>query len=101
MVEKFNTNPEIKPTFLEDTLVVLKKDYTEVNGPHFTENQLCTILKCGVSKYRSHFFKGRRVSTDLVDNSEYCSVEIDVPREDGYTANGCVKAEDLQIYNYD
>ena len=101
MVEKFNTNPEINPTFLEDTLVVLKKDSTEVHGPHFTENQLCTILKCGASKYISHYFNGRRVSTDLVDNSEYCSVEIAVPWEDGSTANGCVKAEDLQIYNYD
>ena len=100
MVETFNTNPEINPTFLEDTLVVLKKDYTEAHDTPFTENELCTILKCGLSKYINHIFQGR-VSTDLVDNTEYCSVEIDVRWEEGYTADGCVKAEDLQIYNYD
>ena len=80
---------------------MLKKKNCETHyGSNYTENELCTILKCGLSKYRHHLFKGTTISIELANNTEYCSVEL-AWSQSGEPDHEYVKAEYLQIYNND
>lgn len=48
------TNPQIKPTFLEDTVIVLTKDYTKLDplcNRHFKKGVVGYVIACGHSIY--------------------------------------------------
>lgn len=102
-VSIFLGNDNINSTFLEDTFVIVTKDYSEINPYHmrcFTKGAVGHVLCCGISKYsydsETQFF------TKLVENTEWCYVELSGVDLD--EAKGYVKVEDLDMIsdeNYD
>jgi len=49
-VKMYITNPDLNPTFLEDTPVVLNKDYTQLYSKYFKKNAIATVNICGLNK---------------------------------------------------
>ena len=93
-VKMYITNPDLNPTFLEDTPVVLNKDYTQLDivcSKYFKKNAIASVNICGLSQYG--FDPGKRDSTTLVDNGEWCHIELS--GVDFMNAEGWVRAKDL------
>ena len=93
----FLKNPEIIPTFLEDTGIVLLRDYTQLDpfcSKYLINGVFGTVLECGLSVY------GYDPKTDdyskLVDKSEWCFIEFITPIADFDNSEGFVKAKDLR-----
>lgn len=65
------TNPSINSTFLEDTTVLVNKDYTRLD-PHWnkylTKNAVGGIIECGLSKYE--YDPETKKYTKLVDGEK-------------------------------
>ena len=48
------TNPKINPSFLKNTTVLLKKDYTKIDpfcSKYLKKGTTCIIIKSGLSQY--------------------------------------------------
>lgn len=64
----FLINRQLKPTFLEDTVTILQKDYTEDGAycsKYLRKNAVCTIIACPISEYHitiriSYYHKRKR-----------------------------------------
>ena len=92
----FMTNPEINPTFLENTALVLDKDYTQTDpfcSRYLIKNVLGLVSKCGLSKYA--YDSETQEFTKLVDGADWCFIEILTPVADFDSSECFVKAEDL------
>jgi len=85
------TNPDLNPTFLKDTPVVLNKDYTQLYSKYFKKYAIATVNICGLSQYG--FDPEKRDYTTLVDNGEWCHIELS--GVDFMDAEGSVRATDL------
>lgn len=95
----FLTNSQIKPTFLEDTVIVLTKDYTTLDpvcicNRYFKKGVAGTVIACGHSIY-SYSEETQRFSI-LVDGNEWCLIEVQKPIPDFDYSEGWVKAKDLR-----
>lgn len=96
----FMTNPSIVSRFPEETPVVLEKDYTEIDpfcSPYLTKNAVGMTIQCSLSKYTRDPETGEY--TLLVDNDEWCLIEIITPVADFDNSEGWVKAKDLFDYS--
>lgn len=99
----FLTNPEIKPSFLEDTIVVLTRDYIKVDplANKYLEKRrkkkdaVGRVIACGQSRYG--FSDETEGFSGLVDNSEWSLVEVGATVPDFNHLEGWVKAEDLRL----
>lgn len=92
----FMTNPLISPTFLEDTPIVLNKDYTQLDpfcSRYLTKNVVGTVIKCGLSEYA--YDSEADEYSKLVDGKDWCFIEIVTPVADFENSQCWVKAEDL------
>jgi len=95
-VTGFMTNPEINPTFLEYTPVILEKDYTQLDpfcSKYLKKNAIGETIKCGLSIYA--FDPQTNRCTKLVDEEEWCFIEIATPVADFEESQCWVKAKDL------
>lgn len=90
----FRENPKIKPTFLENAVVTLTKDYTAEDpfcNRELIDGAVGTVIASGLSVY------GYDPKTDdyskLIDGSEWCFIELvsEIDLSDGY-----VRAKDLR-----
>jgi len=92
------TNPQIKPTFEENSVVILTKDYSELD-PRFNpslKKDTCVVVEiCGLSFY------GYNEKTNdfdiLVNDEEWCQVDVGPTEYNLEDSDECVKAEDLRI----
>ena len=92
----FVPNPQIKPSFPEDELVLLKKDYTnsQSNCSRFLEEgALCLIVECGLSE---EIYDQKTMQWySFKDTDEWCAIYMPADEEED---GGFVKAKDLRIY---
>lgn len=91
----FLKNPQINPTFLEDTPIMLIQDYTQMDcSEHFINGAVGNVLDCGLSVY------GYDPKTDdltkLVDGSEWCFIELETSIPDFDNSEGFVRVKDLR-----
>lgn len=92
----FFDNPQIKPVFLEDTSVILTKDYTDLDPfchNSFTKGSVGSIQRCGLSIYG--YSSETSDYTNLLDNNEWCLIELTGPHFE--ESEGCVMAKDLRL----
>lgn len=92
----FLENPQIKPAFLEDTSVILTKDYTDSDPPSrnsFTKGSVGSIQKGDLSIYG--YNSETRDYTILLDSNEWCLIELTGLRFE--ESEGCVMAKDLRL----
>lgn len=90
------TNPELNPTFLEDTPVVLDKDYTQSDpfcSRYLTKNAVGTVVQCGLSEYA--YNSEEDGYNKLIDETDWCFIEVATPRAYFENSQCWVKAEDL------
>ena len=94
----FLTNPQINPTFAENSIVILTKDYSELDSgfnPSLKKDTPGVIILCGLSLY------GYNEQTNdfdlLVDGDEWCQVDVGPTIHNLYDSNDWVKGEDLRI----
>lgn len=97
----FRTDPQKKPAFEEDTVVVLTEDYTKLYRPencskYLTKNAVCHIEECALFCYA--FDEITKDFTKKVSESEieWCRVTIATPIADPLEENDYVKAVDLE-----
>ena len=93
----FRTNPQLKPTFLEDTVIILTKDYKALDPlcNRYLEKGVPGVVKvCGLSIYA--FSEDTKDFSKLVDGDEWCEIEVQSLEPDLDYSEGCVKAEDLR-----
>ena len=89
----FFENPRIKSAFLEDTLVILTRDYSKLDPPSlefFTKGAVANIRHCGLSTYG--YNQERNDYTYLGNENEWCYIEVEACEEYG----GHVMAKDLR-----
>lgn len=90
------TNPSINPTFTEDTFVILDEDYTQLDpvcSRYLTKNAIGRIVQCGYSQYTYDPETGDY--TNLVNEDEWCWLELATPVADFENSEGFVKAKNL------
>ena len=98
-------NPKIKPSFSEDTVVSLTKDYTEISAcysKYLKKGVYCIIIECGLSKYPGKVDEQTNswitpIDTDT-DGVEWCTVRIITQEVDPDNEEDFVRAKDLQPY---
>ncbi len=93
----FLTNSQLKPTFPEDTVIILTKDYTTLDplcNRYLEKGVAGTVNACGHSIYS--FSEQTQRFSILVDDSEWCLIEVVPPIPDFDYSEGWVKAEDLR-----
>lgn len=95
-ITAFMNNPELNPTFMEGTPVILDKDYTQLDpfcSRYLTKNAIGEIIQCRLSKYA--YEPKTDDYTKLVDGCEWCFIELATPIA-GFDNSQCwVKAKDL------
>ena len=96
----FLTNYQIKPTFLEDTVVILTKDYSTLD-PVYNEDLkkgiAGVITACGLSIYA--FNEDTQSFSTLIDGNEWCGIELPFSTPDFNFTEGCVMAKDLREFS--
>lgn len=95
----FDTNPQLKPTFLKDTVVTLTKDYTELDpvlNEYLEKGTPGRVVECGLSMYG--FNKETQEFSILIDNEEWCALELPPTEMDHDNTDGWVKAKDLKEF---
>ena len=93
----FLTNSQIKPTFLEDTVIVLTKDYTTLDpvcNRYLEKDVSGTVIACGHSIYA--FNEDTQRFSTLIDDDEWCLIEVQPSIPDFDYTEGWVKAKDLR-----
>ena len=96
-ITRVESNPQITPSFLEDTVVSLKKDYTDVCNENFKKKACGAVIGCGFCKYQYPFTDGEIVSHKLVDEEEWCYLELLLSTADPLNDRGSVRGKDLEI----
>lgn len=96
-ITRLESNPQINPSFLEDTVVSLKKDYTDVFNENFKKEACGAVIGCGFCKYQYHFTDGKIVSHKLVDEEEWYYLELLLSIVDPLNDRGSVRGKDLEI----
>ncbi len=93
----FLDNPQIKPTFLKDTSVILTKAYTDLDPfshDSFTEGSVGSIQRSGLFIYA--YDRETSKFSILVDSNEWCLIELTGPHFE--ESEGCVMAKDLRLF---
>ena len=92
-------NPEIQPTFSEDTVVYLTKDYAEMDpccSKSLKKGVYCIIKECGMSKYLNVIDYQTGYWSTANDGIEWCVIEIVATGLEPQDEEEVVKAEDLE-----
>ncbi len=95
----FVTNPSIVSRFPEATIILVNKDYPEIttySSPYLAKNVIGVTVKCGLS--RCTYDPKTYDDTILLDDDEWCLIEIMTPVADFENSECCVKAKDLLDY---
>lgn len=92
-------NPNItKPAFKKNAIVILTVDYTESEcNNNLIENAICTVNKCGCSKYPIIVEAGNTTLSKITDGEEWCFISVETDDFDLYEDQGCVRAKDLKL----
>ena len=93
----FLTNSQLKPTFSEDTVIILTKDYTRfdpVCNRYLEKGVPGTVMMCGLSIYA--FNEDTESFSTLIDDNEWCLIEVEPSIPDFDYKEGYVKAKDLR-----
>jgi len=98
-------NPNILPTYSEDTVAFLEQDYTRLNvNKYFTKGKgykkyaVCSRIVCGLSEYPQSPITGEIIGE--TDGLEWCFVSVATERADPCHDEDCVKAKDLKEYTF-
>lgn len=99
----FLIDPEKKPAFETNTVVILTKDYLELYGEnacskYLTKNAVCAIDQCAVFNYA--FEDATQDFTRKTSEIEYCALTISTPRADFLEEEDYVKAMDLKEMDF-
>lgn len=95
------TNPKIKPSFSEGTVVFLTKNYTESDpfcSEYLKKGVYCTIIECGLSKYPNEIDEQTGYWSTVTSDIEWCTVRIITQEVDPDNEEDFVRAKDLQPY---
>lgn len=93
----FMINPQLKSTFFEDTVIILTKDYTTLDpvcNRYLKKDVPGTVIACGHSIYA--FNKDTQRFSTLIDDNEWCLIEVQPSISDFDYTEGWVKAKDLR-----
>lgn len=99
----FLIDPEKKPAFEKNTVVILTKDYLELYGEnacskYLTKNAVCAINQCAIFNYA--FEDATQGFTRKTSEIEYCAVTISTPIADFLEEDDYVKATDLKEVDF-
>lgn len=93
----FLPNSQITPTFLENTVLVLTKDYSildPVCNRDLKKGVAGVVTACGFSIYA--FNEDTQSFSTLIDGNEWCGIEVQPSIPDFDYTEGCVMAKDLR-----
>lgn len=99
----FLIDPQKKPAFEKDTVVILTKGYLELYGEnscskYLTKDAVCAIDQCAIFSYA--FEDATQDFTRKTSEIEWCALTISTPRADFLEEEDYVKATDLKKVDF-
>lgn len=97
----FKINPLITTRFPEDTIIILEKDYRRsgsYSNKYLKECILCSVMKCGISKYSNEIDEKTRTWSIFTDGKKWGYVNIIMSPADPDQFEDYIKTNDLRKY---